>query len=382
MGLHQDAACLHLSHFETEMRLRLWWHLCVLDSRSPEDHGFRPTVDIINRGLRLPLNVNDNQIYPDMPSFPVESDGWTEMSFFLIQTESCRLLHPVLDQEQHSTDAILDINKKRKIMQEHGQYLSSKYNIPSEAETSTHLSRIAMQHITTARKKMEFVLQLREEIIIQKQKKTQNNATPDMCKLSFKLACDGLESSYVLLKKGLASRFKWFFNTYTQWYALAYVLRCLCSSPYEFETDRAWALVEALFPREITHHGHSRGLDDVYGHGSIWKYLNLLRDQVSLLRQCNQLPVIAHNVEIQFPSGGGLDESKLLPNIENPPPTDMPATAHEASTLPELDQEYISDASRDIFSSLDLSMPEIRFLPDWNAVINGCLNDDGHSSVL
>ena len=89
------------------MRLRLWWHLCVLDSRAPEDQGFEPTVDIMNRKLRLPLNVNDNQICPDMTCLPMESNGWTEMSFFLIQTESCRLLHPVLDtQEQHAADAL------------------------------------------------------------------------------------------------------------------------------------------------------------------------------------------------------------------------------------------------------------------------------------
>ena len=64
------------------MRLRLWWHLCVLDSRAPEDQGLQSTVDLMNRELRLPLNVNENQICPDMTRIPLESDSWTEMSFF------------------------------------------------------------------------------------------------------------------------------------------------------------------------------------------------------------------------------------------------------------------------------------------------------------
>lgn len=365
------------------MRLRLWWHLCVLDSRAPEDQGFQPTVDVMNRGLRLPLNVNDNQICPDMTDFPVESEGWTEMSFFLIQTESCRLLHPILDtQEQNSADALLDITAKRKIMQEHGKYLSAKYGISFGTETSIDMTRIAIQHITTARKKMEFVLQLREEISIENSKGAQDDVTPDVLKPSFKLACDGLESNYVLLKEGLASRFKWFFNMYTQWYALAYVLRCLCSSPYGFETERAWALVEELFPRGMSFYDHSAGIHDEYGHNTIWRCLNMLRYKALSLRQHAQVSVATADIESQSTSSGEHCTSELLPDTEILQSTRMTETAHGVSTLPELGQEFITDSDQSIFSSLDLSMPEIPFLPDWNAVINGCLNDTGHSSVL
>lgn len=356
------------------MRLRLWWHLCVLESRAPEDQGFRPTVDLVNRELRLPLNVNDNQIYPDMTCFPVESDGWTEMSFFLIQTESCRLLHPVLDtHEQHSADALLDVTEKRKILQQRYQYLAAKYS-----GTSTHLSRLAIQHGTTACKKMEFVLQLREEISMRKQKGAQGDTTPDVLKPSFKLACDGLESNYVLSIGGLGSRFKWFFNIYTPWYALAYVLRCLCSSPCGFETERAWALVEELFPRAMRLHGPSAGIHDEYGHGSIWRYINLLRCQALSSRQRTQLSVATADVGIQSSNSGEHCTSQLLSGTEIPPPTGTTATEHGTSGLPELVQDYIIDSSQSIFSPLDLSMPEIPFCPDWNAVIHGCLNDDAY----
>jgi hypothetical protein len=361
------------------MRLRLWWHLCVLDSRAPEDQGFQPTVDMINRELRLPLNVNDNQIYPDMTSFPAESDGWTEMSFFLIQTEACRVLHPILDiQGQHSTDALLDITEKRKMIQKRGQYLSAKYGILSGSGISPDLSHIADQHTTTACKKMEFVLQLREEISMRKQKGARDDATPDVLKPSFKLACETLESYYVLLKDGLASSFKWFFNMYTQWYALAYVLRCLCGSPVGFETERAWTLVEELFPRGIRLDDHSAGTHDEHSPTSIWSCLNLLRSQALSLRQHARLSVASANVNIQSSSSGDHYTS------QNAPRPRTRATAHGISTVPEVRQEFIADSDEVILPSLDLSMPDIQFLPDldWNAVINGWLSDDGHSSVL
>ncbi|GAD93522.1 conserved hypothetical protein [Paecilomyces variotii No. 5] len=379
IGLHRDGASSQLSPFETEMRLRLWWHLCVLDSRAPEDQGFQPTVDVMNRELRLPLNVNDNQICPDMTRLPEESDGWTEMSFFLIQTESCRLLHPILDTPgQHSADTLLDIAAKRKVIEEHGEYLFAKYSTSSGSSTPIELSRIAMQHVTTAARKMKFVLQLREEISKAKQKGTREDSTPDVLKPSFKLACESLESNYLLLKEGLASRFKWFFNIYTPWYTLAYVLRCLCSSPCGFETERAWVLVEELFPRGMNFHGHSAGIHDEYGNSSIWRCLNVLRYKALSSRQQAQLSVATANVDIHPSSSNEHGTSRLLPDTENRTTT----TAHGMSTLSNLDQEFTADFDPSFFSSLDLSMPDIPFLSDWNAVINGCIDDDGHSSLL
>lgn len=374
IGLHIDGACLQLSPFETEMRLRLWWHLCVLESRAPEDQGLQPTVDVMNPKLRLPLNVNDNQICPDMTCLPVESDGWTDMSFFLIQTESCRLLHPILNpQGQSSEDALLDIAEKRKIIRERSQYLSAKYS-----GACTHLSRIAIKHRTAARKKMEFVLQLREEINMRQQKGAQEDTFPDVLKPSFKLACDGLESNNMLLKGGVAFGFKWFFNMYTPWYALAYVLRCLCSSPSGFETERAWALVDDYRPRVMSLHGHGAGIHDKYGQGSIWRCLNLLLHQALSLRQYAQLNVGNADVEIQPPSSGDQCIPQLLSDTEIPPPNSAKATAQATSKLPELDPDFNAEPNQIIFSSMDLSMHNITFLSDWNAVFNGSLNDDGY----
>ncbi|EEA26447.1 hypothetical protein EYB26_006155 [Talaromyces marneffei] len=372
IGLHRDGASLQLSPFDTEIRLRLWWHLCVLDSRAPEDQGFQPTVDVINRGLRLPLNVNDNQIYPGMTRLPVESHGWTEMSFFLIQTESCRLLHPILNiQYQYSTNAFLGIREKRNLIDEHGRSLMAKYGmLPGDAAAaSTDLLHIAIQHTATAHKKMQFVLQLREEVSMQKQKGAQGDSISDVEKRSFKLACEALECSRVLLREGIASRsgLQWFFKMYTQWYALAYVLRCLCGSPQGPETERAWTLVEELFPLGMS-------LDDEYWHGSIWSYLNLLRSQASSLRQYDQRPSTGGNEH-------SISSHTLPPDVKIPPSTDTPETtptgaAHGTSGFSELDQELITDSNQTFFSSLDLSMPEFPFLPDWNAIINGCLIND------
>ncbi|KAL3442364.1 fungal-specific transcription factor domain-containing protein [Aspergillus insuetus] len=378
IGLHRDGTSLKLTPFETEMRLRLWWHLCVLDSRAPEDQGFMPMIDLGNQDLRLPLNVNDDQIYPGMTHYPVPSEGWTDMSFLAIQTEACRVILPILDaqqqQQQHSAeadaDALGEIREKRKLLRDPGRYLAATYGIsPGSEESQTGLQRIAAQHVLTACKKMEFVLQLREEICLQKKKKAPhgaNETTPDVCKLSFKLACDALESSRVLLKGRLSSRFEWFFNMYTQWYALAYVLRCLRSRPFDgLEADRAWDLVEGLVPHEYEHK---------CGQGKVWRFLKLLRDQVWLLRQKPNVQLLSTattgDTGARQPSSSG--EGYYNSHLQFlPDPTRTTVAGYETSVLPEWDNGLMADPDGMLSSALDMFMPEISFLPDWNAVVNG-----------
>lgn len=196
---------------------------------------------------------------------------------------------------------------------------------------------------------------------MRKQKGARDDTTPDVLKPSFKLACETLESNYLLLKDGLASNFQWFFNMYTQWYALAYVLRCLCGSTLGFETERAWTLVEELFPRGKRLDGHSAGNRHDHGPASIWTCLNLLRSQALSLRQRAQLSVASQNVEFRSSS----------------------TAADGISTLPESGHGFLADSNQSILPSLDLSMSDMPFLPDpdWDAIINGWLVDDGHSSV-
>ncbi|THC95227.1 hypothetical protein EYZ11_005304 [Aspergillus tanneri] len=190
IGLHRDGMLLKLCPFETEIRVRLWWHLCLLDSRSPEDHGFELTLDIFNQGPRLPLNVNDNQLYPDMKALPEGSEVWTEMTFFLVQIEAAKILHPVLRTKQDSgTDALGDLMTKRQMIADHVRLIEDRYL--SNGNMDIPLHRAAFYHYHTACEKMRFMLQLREELYLQPNKISDN---PDhVVRQSFTMAYRVLE---------------------------------------------------------------------------------------------------------------------------------------------------------------------------------------------
>lgn len=82
-GLHRDGSALSLPPFETEMRRRLWWQLNLLDGYAEKLAG---TGSLFSTGdTKLPSNLNDSDLFPDMRELPREHDGPTEMMFFLIR---------------------------------------------------------------------------------------------------------------------------------------------------------------------------------------------------------------------------------------------------------------------------------------------------------
>jgi Fungal specific transcription factor domain len=87
LGVHRDGTNFGLSPFETEMRRRLWWHICLLDTRAAEDHGADPSFTEAFYDAKLPLNINDDDISPETKETPKERQGTTEMTFCLIRFE-------------------------------------------------------------------------------------------------------------------------------------------------------------------------------------------------------------------------------------------------------------------------------------------------------
>src|ERR1700712_3257020 len=92
MGLHRDGAALGLSPFETEMRSRLWWHIFFVDLRISDLLGTKPSLDLFSSDAKMPLNVADEDLNPDMIEPPTESNGITSVVVCLIRCEIAEFL--------------------------------------------------------------------------------------------------------------------------------------------------------------------------------------------------------------------------------------------------------------------------------------------------
>lgn len=98
IGLQRDGAHFALSPWRVEMRRRIWLYLCVLDVRAMETLGAEPLMGELESDTRMIRNCND--LSWDACEFsklwPNPSDGFTEMTYSLVEAELSSLLRVVL----------------------------------------------------------------------------------------------------------------------------------------------------------------------------------------------------------------------------------------------------------------------------------------------
>lgn len=93
LGIHRDGTFLGLSPPETEDRRRLWWQLQYFDLILAIRLGTTPLTLMADWDVKLPLNIEDHDLTPDMKSFPEERKGLTSMSY-------CLFTYYVLEQQR------------------------------------------------------------------------------------------------------------------------------------------------------------------------------------------------------------------------------------------------------------------------------------------
>ena len=83
MGLHRDGEELGLPPFEVQMKRRLFYQLLPVEGIASQMSGAGMSISVGTWDTKLPLNINDNQIWPGMTETPEQQKGATEMIFAL-----------------------------------------------------------------------------------------------------------------------------------------------------------------------------------------------------------------------------------------------------------------------------------------------------------
>ncbi|KAK3070106.1 hypothetical protein LTR53_011026 [Teratosphaeriaceae sp. CCFEE 6253] len=87
IGLHREGEDLGLKPFDVQMRRRLFWQLLPLDGIAAQLSGTGIALPYDSWDTKQPLNLNDEDLHPDMTATPAERVGASEMLFCLLRTE-------------------------------------------------------------------------------------------------------------------------------------------------------------------------------------------------------------------------------------------------------------------------------------------------------
>jgi hypothetical protein len=293
LGLHRDGSKMGLSPFDTEMRRRLWWSLCVLDVRASEDYGSEPAIQDGSYDTLLPLNVNDIDLDPLATEPPQEQVGVSDMTFCLIRYEVCKVMRymPYSTPRVHSPKELASVTtfeEKEKMVRDLHAHLETKYLQYCLNSGALHWVAATVSRLVLA--KMSIMIFFRGP-------DSPDNLPQHIRDRLFIASIEIHEYSRLLETGATTKKWGWLFQTYVHWHALVYILREICNRPRCPVTDRAWRAVDSSFASWDDAVKHSRSSKN----GMLWMPLRRLMAKARRKREEDLSAVAAGDLSRQAP---------------------------------------------------------------------------------
>ena len=275
MGLHQDSTTLSFSPFENEMRRRLWWQICNLDSHAAEDRGSNSLVASDSFSTRFPANINDEDISLESSHEAKERQGLTDMSFSLSCVEVLEVRRKLLYVPASAVGSLPAAPQELGI--QIGSIIDQQRSIEEKYLRHLNLTNPYHWFMRTVADIITAVMWL----LLYRPLRRRPDSVPS-CQAThpdiLRLSVDVLERIYLLQTDPAGSHFRWLSQTYVQWHALAVTIAELCVETEGAMVERAWAIVEPAFEQMAHHVADS-------DRGMLWRPVKKLMSRARGVRQ-------------------------------------------------------------------------------------------------
>lgn len=87
IGIHSEAVCSKHTPLEAEMCRRLWWSFKLFDTRIGELADYKNVALAPTWDCKIPLNVNDSDLRPEMKELPLVLNTSSEALFVVVRSE-------------------------------------------------------------------------------------------------------------------------------------------------------------------------------------------------------------------------------------------------------------------------------------------------------
>ncbi|CAG9998465.1 unnamed protein product [Clonostachys byssicola] len=234
LGFHVDGRRLAISPFRAEIRRRIWWCLNVFERRAHEDYGLPGASDSVQSpSVNLPLNVNDEDLYPDMDSLPQPREGWTSMTPTLINIEAFTTIRECT---AHSS-AENSLEDVRQQIMARGRDVVNKYIQHAKLVVPRQRHMILVSRFVL--RKLDFDSRLKWQI-------RRSGASPDqfITEENMVEALEVMDLARSLYTDELLKKYAVSSRAYTQYNIKLYILYHLFIRPLSPNAERAWKLID------------------------------------------------------------------------------------------------------------------------------------------
>ena len=254
MGLERDGQALGLPPFESEIRRRVWWLLKTHDYRLAELCGL-PKFRDLDTGMdsnKFPSNVNDDQIYPGMPSLPLEGNTMKDAVFVSMRYELIGFAGAQIARfrQQGKTPSQWDLHgagsdkaEIYKAFEGVEETLESKYLRYCDPSQPLHLMAMV-----TARQSLNLVRFLTHH--------PRRWASLEQTPLSERewiwgVSVKILEQHSMIQSNSQLKPFAWHASWSMPWHTFIHVLDTLRANPLAADADKTWQLVGNIYDHSV-----------------------------------------------------------------------------------------------------------------------------------
>lgn len=238
IGLHRDGSNFpNLPPFEVEMRRRVWWALCMLDIRASEDQGTDFTVTSGSFDTKLPLNINDADITPEIKEMPPARKSFTDMTFALVSHEICEIVRQMMAPgPKHSGPSVEEQSRLLNTLHEKLEVRYLEYS--SESKNVAYRAAVTSTRLVIGKMKLLVYL----PILFSSPSEHFSDEIRD------KLLVAGLEVAeynHALNSEKEYTPWRWIFQTYTHWYAIVFLFIEISRRQWSPIVERAWVALHS-----------------------------------------------------------------------------------------------------------------------------------------
>lgn len=229
--IHRDGEKIGLSPFETEIRRRLWWHVCILDMLCSEDQGVDMQIRPGTFDTRFPVNVDGVELEPHMLQLPPEKQGFTDITLCLM---ACFMINEV-ELSAQPLNPVASLQSRENCIKSVGATLHERYLNHFNLRIPIHwvYATIARLHLSKAWVSVH--RQLSSSDLHEPQSEDKGSV--------FRTAVEVVEFAYFLQTNVVTTQWGWLCGSYKQKEVIAYILDELSTRPNGPETDRAWEIL-------------------------------------------------------------------------------------------------------------------------------------------
>ncbi|KXH47602.1 hypothetical protein CNYM01_09453 [Colletotrichum nymphaeae SA-01] len=245
LGMHRDGTTFNLPPFEAEMRRRLWWNICILDTPASEDYSCSSgLLELSSFDSRPPINVNDGDLYPGMTEYPSESKGITTMSFTAARCWASDIWRTIIDTRR--IDSISGLNFVSMTIADKEAWVErQRENIASKiSENFRHDTQILTWHFLKLTTSFVGTIVANLRLMVLNPLSSGVSLTDEQKRRAFQNAIECMAHSYRLRTDPQVAQWSWLTKCYNEWHAFAVVLSELCNQPLGRDADKAWRVVE------------------------------------------------------------------------------------------------------------------------------------------